>query len=61
VKNSLEILKEQISAFPVPCTIDKIVKLKTIKSMRKPIMNQVRVINGFLNRDANKFLNINKL
>jgi hypothetical protein len=61
VKNSLEILKEQISAFPVPCTIDKIVKLKTKKSMRKPIMNQVRVINGFLNRDANKFLNINKL
>jgi hypothetical protein len=61
IKNSLEILKEQISAFPVPCDIDKIVKLKTKKLMIKPIMKQIRLLNDYLNRDANKFLNKYKL
>ena len=31
IKNSLEIIKEQISAFPIPVELDKIIKLKQIK------------------------------
>ena len=31
IKNSLEIMKEQISAFPVPVELDKIIKLKRRK------------------------------
>jgi len=61
VKNSLEIIKEQISAFPIPVELDKIVKLKTKKAMRKPLMKQIRVISDYLNRDAKKFLSRNKL
>ena len=61
IKNSLEIIKEQISAFPVPVELDKIIKLKTKKAMRKPLMKQIRVISDYLNRDAKKFLSRNKL
>ena len=61
VKNSLEIIKEQISAFSVPIEFNKIEKRKTKKSMRKPLMKQIRVISDYLNRDAKKFLSRNKL
>ena len=61
IKNSLQIIKEQISAFPVPNHIEKIVELRTKKSMRKPLMNQVKLINDYLNRDANRFISTNKL
>ena len=37
VKNSLEIIKEQLSTFPIPVELDKIVKLKTKKSNEEPI------------------------
>ena len=61
IKNSLEIIKEKISAFPVLIELEKRIKLKTKKAMRKPLMKQIRVISDFLNRDAKKFLSRNKL
>ena len=61
VKNSLEIKKEQISASPIPVELNKIVKFKTKKAMRKPLMKQIRIISDYLNRDAKKFLSRNKL
>jgi len=59
VKNSLEMIKELISAFPVENIIDEIVIKKTKNDMMKPLHKQIRLITELLNRDAQKFIQVN--
>ena len=59
VKNSLEMIKELISAFPVENIINEIVIKKTKNDMMKPLHKQIRLIVDVLNRDAKKFIQVN--
>ena len=59
VKNSMEMIKELISAFPVENIIDEIVIKKTKNDMMKPLHKQIRLIVDVLNRDAKKFIQVN--
>ena len=56
VKNSLESIKEQVSAFPVPNYIEEIIKKKTKREMVKLLNKQIYDILGFINRDAQRFI-----
>lgn len=59
VKNSLEMIKELISAFPVENIVNEIVIKKTKNDMMKPLHKQIRLIVDVLNRDAKKFIQEN--
>ena len=59
VKNSLEMIKELISAFPVENIVNEIVIKKTKNDMMKPLHKQIRLIVDVLNRDAKKFIQVN--
>lgn len=61
VRMSLESIKEQVSAFPVPNYLEEIIKKKTKKEMTKLISKQVFDILGFLNRDAKRFIQEKRL
>ena len=61
VRFSLESIKEQVSAFPVPNYLEEIIKKKTKKEMTKLIQKQVFDILGFLNRDAKRFIQEKRL
>jgi hypothetical protein len=61
VRSTLEEIKEQVSAFPVPNYLEEIIKKKTKKEMTKLIRKQVFDILGFLNRDAKKFIQEKRL
>jgi len=61
VRFSLESIKEQVSAFPVPNYLEEIIKKKTKKEMTKLIQKQVSDILGFLNRDAKRFIQEKRL
>ena len=61
VRFSLESIKEQVSAFPVPNYLEEIIKKKNKKEMTKLIKKQVYDILGFLNRDAKRFIQEKRL
>ena len=61
VRSSLESIKEQVSAFPVPNYLEEIIKKKTKKEMTKLFQKQVYHILGFLNRDAKRFIQEKRL
>ena len=61
VRSSLESIKEQVSAFPVPNYLEEIIKKKNKKEMTKLIKKQVSDILGFLNRDAKRFIQEKRL
>jgi len=58
---SLQTLKEQISAFPVNNDIEKISKIKLKADMKTQLKKQIQNINDFVNRDAKKFISMNNL
>ena len=58
---SLQALKEQISAFPVNNDIEKISKIKLKADMKTQLKKQIQNINDFVNRDAKKFISMNNL
>lgn len=58
---SLQTLKEQISAFPVNNDIEKISRIKFKADMKTQLKKQIQNINDFVNRDAKKFISMNNL
>ena len=56
IKNSLQIIKEQISAFDVENNIEKISSMKIKADMKTPLRAQINRIKEYVNRDAKKFL-----
>lgn len=58
---SLQTLKEQISAFPVNNDIEKISKIKLKADMKTQLKKQIQNINDYVNRDAKKFISRNNL
>jgi len=56
IKNSLQIIKEQVSAFDVENNIEKISSMKIKADMKTPLRTQINRIKEFVNKDAKKFL-----
>lgn len=56
IKNSLQVLKEQVSAFSVENNIEKISSLKSKEEMKEPLIKQIQKLKDFLNKDARKFI-----
>jgi len=52
IRNSLQMLKEQVSAFPVENNLEEISKLKTKQNMKVPIYKQILRLKEYINRDA---------
>jgi len=52
IRESLQMLKEQISAFPVENKLEEISKLKTKQNMKVPIYKQILRLKEFINKNA---------
>jgi len=52
IRNSLQMLKEQISAFPVENNLEEISKLKSKQNMKVPIYKQILRLKEFINKNA---------
>ena len=52
IRNSLQMLKEIISAFPVENNLEEISKLKTKDKMKVPIYKQINRLKEFINKHA---------
>ena len=56
IKNSLQIIKEQVSAFDVENNIEKISSMKIKADMKTPLRIQINRIKEYVNKDAKKYL-----
>ena len=52
IRNSLQMLKEIISAFPVENNLEEISKLKTKDKMKVPIYKQINILKMYINKHA---------
>jgi hypothetical protein len=52
IRNSLQMIKEQVSAFPVENNLEMISKLKTKDKMKVPIYKQILRLKEFINMHA---------
>jgi hypothetical protein len=52
IRNSLQMLKEIISAFPVEKNLEEISKLKTKELMKVPIYKQINRLKMYINKHA---------
>ena len=52
IRNSLQLLKEQISAFSVENNLEQISLLKTKQNMKVPIYKQIMRLKEFINKHA---------
>jgi hypothetical protein len=52
IRNSLQMLKEIISAFPVKKILEEISKLKTKELMKVPIYKQINRLKMYINKHA---------
>jgi hypothetical protein len=52
IRNSLQLLKEAISAFPVENKLEEISKLKSKQNMKVPIYKQILRLKEFINKNA---------
>jgi hypothetical protein len=56
IRNSLQYLKEIISAFPVENNLNNISLLKTKEEMKLPIHKQILILKRYINKDAEKII-----
>ena len=56
IRNSLQMLKEQISSFPVENNLERISNLKSKKSMSQPLYKQILILKKYINSDAENVL-----
>lgn len=59
VRNSLQVLKETISAFPVDNSLEQISKLKTKQAMKPLLRKQIRLLKAYINEQAKQFIQQN--
>jgi len=59
VRNSLQVLKETISAFPVDISLEQISKLKTKQAMKPLLRKQIRLLKAYINEQAKQFIQQN--
>ena len=52
IRNSLQMIKEAISAFPVENNLEMISKLKTKQNMKVPIYKQILRLKEFIHKHA---------
>ena len=59
IRNSLQMLKETISAFPVENNLETISKLKNKQSMKPLLRKQIRLLKTHINAQAKQFIHQN--
>ena len=52
IRNSLQMLKEIISAFPVENKLEEISKLKTKDKMKVPVYKQINILKMYINEHS---------
>ena len=57
IRNSLQYLKEIVSAFPVENNLNLITFLKTKEEMKLPIHKQILILKRFINKESEKVMN----
>ena len=57
IKNSLQMIKEVISAYPITNNLEFISKLTNKDKMKRGLIKQIKIIKDYINRDAKRFLN----
>ena len=58
IRESLQMLKEQISAFPVENNLEMISNMKSKKKMSQPIYKQILRLKEYINKDAYNIFNV---
>ena len=56
IRNSLQYLKEIVSAFPVENNLNLITFLKTKEEMKLPIHKQILILKRFINKESEKVM-----
>ena len=59
IRNSLQLLKETISAFPIDNNLEQISKLKRKQAMKPLLRKQIRLLKAYINEQAKQFINQN--
>jgi hypothetical protein len=57
IRNSLQMLKEIVSAFPITNNLEAISKLTNKYKMKKELNKQIMIMKNYINKEAQKFLN----
>jgi hypothetical protein len=57
IYNSLQLLKELISSFPITNNLESISKIKNKMKMRPELIKQIKYIKTYVNNQAKKFIN----
>ena len=57
IKNSLQMIKEIVSAYPITNNLESISKLTNKDKIKKELTKQINIMKNYINRDAQKFLN----
>ena len=57
IKNSLEMLKEIVSAYPITNNLESISKLTNKDKIKKELTKQIKIMKEYINMDAKRFLN----
>jgi hypothetical protein len=61
IRESLQLLKETISAFPVVNDLEEISKKKKKNEMKPLLRRQIRTLKKYINEQAKQFINQNGL
>ena len=57
IRNSLQLLKESISAFPVENNLEMISMMKTKDKMKVPIYKMINILKMYINKHAKNMFN----
>ena len=57
IRNSLQLLKESISAFPVENNLEMISMMKTKDKMKVPIYKQINILKMYINKHSKNMFN----
>ena len=57
IRNSLQMLKEIVSAYPITNNLEAISKLSNKYKMKQALLKQIKIMKDYINRDAQRFLN----
>ena len=61
IKNSLQMIKEIVSAYPITNNLESISKLTNKDKIKKELTKQIKIIKDYVNMDAKRFLNTSQI
>jgi hypothetical protein len=61
IKNSLQMIKEIVSAYPIPNNLEFISTLSNKYKIKKELTKQIKIIKDYVNMDAKRFLRTSQI